>query len=83
MSRSVWASEALRLPAKHCSDTFLTLAAKVTSTGDEAEVARALGVAARTWRREVEAFGGEISMSKSVALVGSASLRRRLALECD
>ena len=33
MSRSVRASEALRLPAKHCSDTFLTFASKVIGTG--------------------------------------------------
>ena len=33
MARATAASEALRVPAKFCSDTFLTFAAKVTGTG--------------------------------------------------
>ena len=41
--------------------------AKVAAKGRGA--AAVLGTAARVWKREVEAFGGELSLTKSVATV--------------
>ena len=50
-------------------------------TAKDRGTAALLGKAAKVWKREVEAFGGELSLAKSIAIAGSSGLRHRLAKE--